>query len=248
MPNISATIAVRMASKRLYGKPMALIGGRPCVEHVINRIKKIDSINSVILATTKSKENEIFVEYSKKNNLPFFVYDGDEENVLGRLISAAESVKAEHVVRVTSDCPLIYIEEAEKLINHHLKTNADLTFIEKLPLGGIVEVIKVNAMKKAYNNYGKRYHCTMVSLSMKEKPKEFKVEILTPPKELQRMDIRLTVDTKEDLYVMNEIYKNLSKQNQLIKVKDAIKFLDNNPKLLKLNKKTPYKKDTRIWF
>ncbi len=57
------------------------------------------------------------------------------------------------------------------------------------------------------------------------------------PKELQRSEIVLTVNTKEDLNIMRKIYKNLSKPNSLIKIKDATKFLDKHPKLKRLYKK-----------
>jgi spore coat polysaccharide biosynthesis protein SpsF len=249
MPDPVAIISVRMGSSRLYGKSMKLIGDKPVVGHLVERVQSINEIESVILATSNKSENKVFQEYANQIGIRCFVdRDGDEEDVLGRLLRAGEEVQAKHIARYTGDCPFVYLENLSKVIHHHLDTGADLTFTEKMPLGTFSEIISISAMKKAYYDYGPRYHNPMVTMCMKENPADFKIEILTPPKELQRPELRVTVDTQSDLEIMNIIYEKLHKPDRLLKLIDIIKFLDSNPELRQKNMSVPYKADTRIWY
>lgn len=246
MSRIVAILAVRMGSKRLYGKPLQKIEGKTIVGHLIDILKCIPEIESVILATSDKKENQVFVEFSEKNNLFCYVDKGyDEEDVLGRLVRASETVKADIVIRATSEEPIKYNNISE-VIQHHIKTGADLTYTRLLPSGTSVEVISYNAMKKAYEMDDK-YHSPLVSLCMFEHPKEFKIEKLTPPKELQRPDINLDVDTEENLFALKEIFKNVKRdKNGFINVRDALDFLEKQPHLVKMLV-SGRKSEMRIW-
>lgn len=243
-----AIIGIRMASSRLYGKSMKLIGDKPVVGYLIERLQSVKEIDSVILATSNKAENRIIQEYANQIGIKCFVdRHGNEEDVLGRLLRAGEEVEAKHIVRYAGECPLIYLENLSQVIHHHLDTGADLTFTEKMPLGAFSEIISISAMKKAYYNYGQKYHNPMVTLCMKENPTDFKIEILTPPKELQRPELRITVDVQSDLEIMGIIYDKLQKPGRLVRLIDVIKFLDSNPELRQKNMSVPYKADTRIW-
>lgn len=234
IPNVIAIIAVRMGSKRLYGKPLCLIEGKPIIGHLIDILKKVPEINSIVLATSDKEENKIFVEYAKKTRLFCYVdVNYDEEDVLGRLIRAAQILKADHVVRATSEGPIKYHNISEA-VKHHLETGADLTFAEKLPGGTNVEVLSLSAMKKAYA-FNDKYHCEAVSLCMFEHPEMFKIEILTPPKDIQKPEIELDVDTNDNLLAIREIFKNVKKdKNGFVKVEDTLNFLERRPHLIKM--------------
>jgi len=248
MPNVVAIIGVRMGSSRLYGKCMKLIGDKPVVGHLIARVQSVKEINSVMLATSNKAENRVFQEYANQIGIRCFVdWHGDEEDVLGRLLRAGEGVEAGHIVRYTGECPLIYLENLGLVVCHHLDERADLTFTKKLPLGAFSEIISISAMRKAHSNYGKRYHNAMVTLCMKENPGDFKIEVVTPPEELKRPELRMAVDTGLDLEIISTIYQDLQKPNQLIRLVDVIRFLDRNPELREKNISVPYKSDTRIW-
>ena len=227
---------------------MRLIAGKPVIAHLIERIQSVKEVSSVMLATSNKEENGIFQEYANQIGIKCFVDShGDEEDVLGRLLRAGEEVEADHIVRYTGDNPLIYLGNLGWVVRHHIDEGADLTFTKKLPLGAFSEIISITAMERAYLRYGKRYHNAMVTLCMKENPDDFKVEILTPPMELQRPELRMTVDTELDVEIISTVYQNLQKPNQFIRLLDIISFLDKTPELLEKNISVPYKSDTRIW-
>lgn len=246
LPKIVAILAVRMGSKRLYGKPLQLIEGKPIVGHLIDILKSVSEIDCIILATSDKKENQVLIEYAEKNCLYCYVDKGyDEEDVLGRLIRAGESQNTDIVIRATSEEPIKY-DNISEVIQHHIRTKSDLTYTRLLPSGTSVEVINFSAMKKAYD-VDKKYHSPLVTLCMLEHPKLFKIEVLTPPKKLQRSDISLDIDTEENLFATKEIFKHVKKdENGFIHVEDALDFLKNRNDLIEMLN-SGRKTEQRIW-
>lgn len=247
LSKVAAIIAVRMASKRLYGKPLATVEGKPILTHLVNIFKKVPEIDSIMLAISGEKENRVFVDYAKENELPYYVDAGhDDEDVLGRLIRAAEMITAEHVVRATSEGPIRYNNISE-VVKHHIKTGADLTFTEKLPGGTNAEIIHLSAMKKAYE-LDRKYHCAMVTLCMNEHPEMFKIETITPPKIVQRPELDLDVDTESNLMAVKEIFKKAERdKNGFVKVESAIALVDKYPHLKKMLADGRKAFEGRIW-
>ena len=74
---VAAIVAARMDSKRMYGKPMKLICGKPIIKHVVDRLRNIKKIDNIIVATSTKKENDIFINFAKKEGVKYF--RGNEE-------------------------------------------------------------------------------------------------------------------------------------------------------------------------
>lgn len=245
-------IACRMNSTRLYGKPMQYINGKHLLGHIIDILKAVNSVNEVFVATTSNYENSAIVKYCRDIEVPCFADDGYEDDVLGRFVRGIEWAeenghKISNVIRVTGECPLHYIENVDEALKMHKEGGYDMTYTALLPLGAFLEIVSADAFKRAYYNYGEKYHEPRVTLAMKENPNDFKVMRLVPPKDLQRPELRFVVDNPEDLIVMREIYKNLYKEGCVIGVSDAIRFLDEHPEIASINKSIPIGPMARIW-
>jgi spore coat polysaccharide biosynthesis protein SpsF (cytidylyltransferase family) len=81
---------------------------------------------------------------------------------------------------------------------------------------------------------------------MNENQKKFKINRILPPKIFQRPEVRITVDSPQDLWVARIIHEQLGKGIKPISLKKIIKFLDNNPEITQINSKTLIGK-SRIW-
>ena len=102
---VACVVQARMGSTRLPGKIMLDLAGRPVICHVIERAKRIPGVDVVVCATPKEKASELIHAFARGAGAEIF--SGSETDVLDRTLGAARSVAADHVVRVTSDCPLI---------------------------------------------------------------------------------------------------------------------------------------------
>jgi N,N'-diacetyllegionaminate synthase len=239
---IAAVIACRVGSDRLYAKPLQYVGKENILELQLRQLKKSKYIEDIVLAISQNPGNEIFVEFAKQNKIKFIL--GDDKNVLNRLILGANFVDADTILRTTSENPFIFWEGIDYLIENHLKNNNDLTTFVGLPLGSSMELISKNALEISHKQGKSKHRSELCTLFINENPSNFKISRLKVTKELKRPDIRLTVDTPQDLWVVRLIFQNLSKNNKLLKLESIIKFLDKNHEIKKINSDLPieYKK------
>jgi N,N'-diacetyllegionaminate synthase len=243
-PKISAVIACRVGSDRLFAKPIQHLLNNSILEHQINQIKTSKFLEDIVLAISEDPGNEIFVEFAKKHNLKFVL--GDDTDVLKRLIDGAKYVDADIIFRVTSENPFLYWEGIDTIIKKHLNGNFDFSFFKDLPIGSSYEIINIETLKKSHRQGTKKHRSELCSLYVFEHKKSFKIQALLPPKELRHSSLRLTVDTPEDLTLARIIYKNLGNNLKPIPLQKIIKFLMKNPQLKIINSEIPLGV-TRIW-
>jgi|SaaInlV_135m_DNA_2_1039731.scaffolds.fasta_scaffold11797_1 N,N'-diacetyllegionaminate synthase len=242
---IAAVIACRVHSTRLFAKQMQLVGDRPIIDHMIYQLKTSKMITDIVLAISSRPGNEVFVDYARKNGIKFVI--GDDTDVLKRLINGAKYVNADIIFRITPENPYIYWEGIDEILHKHISGDYDFSTCFNVPLGTGYEVVKLSAFEKSHKDGLKKHRSELCSLYIRENIKKFKIFHISPPKEFQRPEIRLTVDTPEDLYVARSIYDALGKKQKLISLKNIILFLDKNPELTKINSGVPLDV-SRIWI
>ena len=96
-------IQARMGSSRLPGKTLMKIQGKPMLEHVIDRLKKCKTIDRIVVATTKGKDDKKIINLLKKLNIEY--YAGSSKNVLKRFYDSSLKFKGDIIVRITADDP-----------------------------------------------------------------------------------------------------------------------------------------------
>src|SRR5690348_14470818 len=104
-PRTVAIVQARMNSQRLPGKMMQNLEGAPIMEWVLHRTARARLLDGVVLATTEQAADDPLVEVGQR--LGVGIFRGDENDVLGRFARAAEISKAETVVRICADRPLV---------------------------------------------------------------------------------------------------------------------------------------------
>jgi spore coat polysaccharide biosynthesis protein SpsF len=100
-----AIIQARMSSSRLPGKVLLDIAGKPMIQHVIERTKRAQTVDSVLVATTSDPSDGPIAAFAAALNVP--CYRGSLHDVLDRYYQAAKTHHANIIVRITADCPLI---------------------------------------------------------------------------------------------------------------------------------------------
>jgi spore coat polysaccharide biosynthesis protein SpsF len=244
LPKVAAVIACRVESGRLFGKPIQNIGDFSILHFLIQQIRTSSEISEIVLAISENQGNEIFIDFAKKNNLKFVI--GDDRDVLKRLINGAKLVDANIIFRVTSENPFIFWEGIDKLIKNHIKRKFDFSFIDNIPIGSGYEIINLKTLEKSHKLGNKRHRSELCSLYVYEHQKNFSIFRSQPPKDISKPNIRLTVDTPEDLLVARKIFEKLGKDDNPIPLKKVIKFLEKNPQIAKINSNIPIGV-TRIW-
>lgn len=104
-PRVIAIIQGRMSSSRLPGKILADIAGQPMLQRVFIRTSRAATVTETIFATTTDPSDDPVAEYCEFSGIPFT--RGSLYDVLDRYYQAASQAKADVIVRVTADCPVI---------------------------------------------------------------------------------------------------------------------------------------------
>ena len=94
-----------MTSTRLPGKVMADLGGQPLLGHMLARVRRAKTLDTTWVATSVNATDNKVAEFCARRDVP--VFRGDETDVLGRFAGAAAAARADVIVRLTADCPLM---------------------------------------------------------------------------------------------------------------------------------------------
>jgi len=113
-PRVTAVIQARMQSKRLPGKALLELGGKPLLAHVIDRTQRIEGVDAVVVATSIGEENAPLIELARSMSAGVFV--GSIDNVLERYYLSAVEFGGDYIVRVTGDNPFTDPEYASMAV------------------------------------------------------------------------------------------------------------------------------------
>lgn len=231
------TITVRMKSERLPRKAMRDLAGRPMIEHLIERLKTTKLPDEIVLCTSTNPQDKILTEVARRNGIEWF--NGDEVDVLRRLLDMARKYRVDFIVSTTGDNPLTDPVYADKIIENFVRTNADYITCPELPLGTFSYGLKVEALERVVEL--KKEKDTEIWGIYFTNSNMFKRAIVDVQEELRHPEIRLTVDTPEDFQLMEEIYRRLYEPGRVFKLQDVMRLLEKNPQLTHINRKVTQK-------
>jgi len=234
---IVAVIQARLTSTRLPKKIMLNLSGKPLLWHVVERVRRAKMIDHIVLAIPDSSNNDELELFIKKSGWNLF--RGSENDVLSRYYHAAIQYSADVIVRITSDCPLVDPKIIDETIKIHFRDGNDYTAVGVeggFPRGLDVEVLNLKSLEIAFNTAVDRSEREHVTLYIYQNPKLFKIHFVEASGNLKRPDIRLTVDTEEDLLLIREIYSALGNYGNHFSTKDVLALIDGTPRLQSINK------------
>ena len=200
--NIICIVQARLDSKRFKNKIIKKFKDKTLIEILLNRLKKSKLITKLIVAIPK-KDKILKNLLEDKYN----IFEGDEFDVLERYYLAAKKNKADIVVRVTGDCPLIDSQLIDAGLKKFLKSNFD--YISNInpptfPDGLDYEIFNFKTLESSYLKAklkDDREHVTKYIL----KNNNFKKYNMTSIKDYSFL--RITLDYKNDLNLIKFILK-----------------------------------------
>ena len=169
-------IQARVTSSRLPGKILLQGYDKPLLLHTIERIKKSKLIKKIVVATSNLKMDEIIYKICKKNRINIF--RGHPNDLLSRYYNCAKKYKANTIVRITSDCPLMDYKIIDKIIKKFYSSNVDFisnTHPPVIPDGFDIEIFNFKSLKKAFFKAKKNFQREHVTPYIWDNPKKFKI-------------------------------------------------------------------------
>lgn len=212
---IVGIIQARMASSRLPGKMIKNLGDYPLLRWVFERVRLSRLLDELILATTDAPEDDSLVTLAKQCDVS--VYRGDCQDVLARFVGAAHQTHADIVVRICADNPFVAPEEIDRVVTAFLENRPDYAFnhIPKMkngyPDGLGAEVLESRLLEKIERKALLPHYREHVTSYIWEHLDEFRIFAVPCPPSLQGYpQMKLDVDTEEDLHRARKICENIS--------------------------------------
>lgn len=210
---------------------------RPLLGHMVDRIKKVPSITSIVLATTTSPGDEILVDFARQNEIAWF--RGSEEDVMERVIGAASSVQADIVCELTGDCPLIdpgIIEQAIQMFLNHSVDYVGNSHVRSYPDGMDVQVYKLSTLKKSSSMTKDKLDREHVTRHIIQHPEIFTRIALIAPSQIKYPEMCLTLDEPADYDLIKKVYEYFKKDPSGFTCEEVVNLLTKvHPEWLKIN-------------
>jgi spore coat polysaccharide biosynthesis protein SpsF len=206
---ILTILQARMSSSRLPGKVLKPILGEPMMAWQIARLRRARRVGDLVVATSVGPEDDVVAACAE--TLGCQAFRGPLNDVLGRYAGALEQHgPADHVVRVTADCPLTDWRVIDQVIERHLATGADYTSntVERTyPKGLDVEIVRAPLLLEAAREAQDPYEREHVTPFFYFRPERYRIVQVTQATDQNLL--RWTVDTPADFVFAEAVYRTL---------------------------------------
>lgn len=228
-------IQARKGSTRLPNKMvLPFFNGKGVLELLIEKLLQQFPKEQIVLATTTNAHDDELEAISKKKQIN--CYRGSETNVLQRFVKAAEAFGTEYIIRICADNPFLDIPHIHDLISEIEKGDFDYVSYKtenglptiKSHLGLFTEAVSLAALKKVAQYTNEVFYQEHVTNFIYENPIHFKIKLLELPEYMDDTEtIRLTLDTKEDFKLYQELFFSFQNKN----TKSTIDFIKRDKNL-----------------
>lgn len=145
---ILGIIPARFSSMRFPGKPLALIAGKPLIQHVVEQCQRAGALSEVIVATDDTRIWEVAQNFCRVE-----MTRPEHPSGSDRIAEVAERCGGDAVVNIQGDEPLIdpaVIDAVAKALAHNEMSTAatPIQHLEELENPNVVKVV-VNAAGRA---------------------------------------------------------------------------------------------------
>jgi spore coat polysaccharide biosynthesis protein SpsF len=210
-----AFVQARTGSTRFPGKVVEPILGRPMFEWVVERVAAARGLDGVVVLIPEN--DETLRRLCSERGIDHFA--GSEADVLDRYHSAAESYRADELVRITADCPLVDPEVVSNLIALYEGRQVEYASVatgaiparpslNRYPDGLDAEILSAEVLSAAWGEARDPFEREHVTPFVWRRPERFTLAVLEAETDLG--EERWTVDHPEDLAFVRAVYERLN--------------------------------------
>lgn len=220
---IGVIVQARMGSKRLPGKILADIEGKPMIQYQIERIKKCSLADEIIVATSNEKSDDPVEALCSK--LKVKCYRGSLNNVASRFKEIIDAYSLGAFVRISGDSPLIDPGVIDKAIRIFKEGEYDIvTNVLKrtFPKGQSVEVFRACTFGDIYGEISDPDDLEHVTRYFYRQKDKFRIFNFTLDEDYSGLN--LSVDTKQDFENISSVIRMMNKESSLCAMEKVIEM------------------------
>ncbi len=193
---------------------------------IVERLRHARSLTSIVVCTSTHPDDRILIQMAEQWGVEALA--GDENDIVLRLIQAAEHCRADAVVRVTGDNPLVDPETVDRMVAEHFANGAEYTRTTGMPLGMTAEIISSKILPRLHAAVPDPHHSEYLLLYAFD-PMLFRCQVLDGAPEVNRPFYSVTVDTPTDLERVRRIFTTCEAQECGPSAANVVRMLDAMP-------------------
>ncbi len=233
-------VQARMGSRRLPGKVLLPLAGRPLLERMLQRLLAASFPFQLCVATSTLAEDEPIRELGRRLGVP--VISGHPTDLLERHLAAGRAFGADVVAKIPSDCPLIDPAIVDRVLGCYAALRDDVDFVTNLhppswPDGNDVEVMSMRVLELAGAEAKAPFEREHTTPFIWERPERFRISNVSwgAGRDLSKTH-RFTIDYQEDYELIARVYEELcTSARPIFDLADILALLAREPELLRIN-------------
>lgn len=233
-------IQARTGSTRLPDKVRLPLAGAPLLQRMIERVAAAKTPISIVVATTTSPADDPIVGLARASGVDCF--RGHPTDLLDRHYHAALAAKADVVVKIPSDCPLIDPRVIDRVLGFFQEDPGAYDFVSNLhpptyPDGNDVEVMTMDALEQAFRDADRAFEREHTTPFIWERPERFRLgSVVWETGRDYSMIHRFTIDYPADYAFIRAVYDKLwTPRSPIFPLEDILALLVARPDIFALN-------------
>jgi spore coat polysaccharide biosynthesis protein SpsF len=231
-------VQARVGSSRLPRKVLLNLGGMTVLGRVLERLRWCHRVNDVVVATTDQPNDQAIVEEAHRCGVKSI--RGSEHDVLSRFYLAATHSRADVIIRITSDCPLVDPMLIDQMVaefhrSHALGQGVDYlsnTHPRTFPHGLDTEIFTMSGLETANREASEGYEREHVTPYFYLNPQRFRLENYEQATDLSAL--RWTLDEPADQQFFAAIFRHFD-PTEMITTDQVLALLKRFPELSQIN-------------
>ena len=237
---IVVVVQARTASTRLPGKVLMPLANRPLLHRMLERVLAANTPSAVVVATTRDRADDVIETVAREAGVPCF--RGHATDLLDRHYSAGITLRADVVVKIPSDCPLVDPAVIDRVIGYYAAHADDADFVTNLhpptyPDGNDVEVMPFRVLETAWIEATQEHEREHTTPFIWERHNRFRIHNVAWECGLDCSSThRWTIDYLEDYQFLAAVYAALwTETRPIFSIADVLSLLDARPDIAALN-------------
>lgn len=237
---VVVVVQARTGSTRLPGKVLMPLAGRPLLNRMLERVLATTAPSAVVVATTCDPADDVIVRIAMAAGVECL--RGHPTDLLDRHYAAGRALRADVVVKIPSDCPLVDPAVVDRVIAHYATRARDVDFVSNLhpptyPDGNDVEVVPMGVLEAAWIEATEPHEREHTTPFIWERRTRFRIDNVVWESGFDFSSThRWTIDYVEDYHFLAAVYEALwTETRPIFSMTDVLSLLDERPDIAAIN-------------
>jgi len=215
-------IFARMGSRRLPGKMLLPIAGRPLLGRIIDRARCASGDYPIVVATSTEAGDDTIERFARNEGVE--VFRGSRDDVAARALACCDVHGFDRFARICGDRPFLPWELIDELRGIAEEDDLDLAsnVVEKTyPTGTTTEIVATSALRRVLERTFDRQDREHITRYIYAKPEGFRVVNRSSGQQGWRL-LNLAIDDQADVERTEWILARLKPEPERARLEDVI--------------------------